>query len=71
MEATALPPLPGDLALVPPMSPINEGDDARVALARSRRDVSLCRAQYVDLKAWYEAFTGRSKTVSRRKKKNG
>lgn len=71
MQATALPPLSADLAVVPPMSPLNEGDDARVALARSRRDVSLCRAQYVDLKTYYEAFTAQSKPTSKRKKKNG
>lgn len=71
IEATAVPPLPGDLAVVPPMSPLREGDDARVALAASRRDVSLCRTQYVDLKTYYEAFTAGSKTTSKRKKKNG
>lgn len=49
--------MPGDLASVPEASPLREGDDAKVALARSRADAAICRRQYVDLKTYYEAFT--------------
>lgn len=49
----ALPPLPGDLAAAPADVTVREGEDAKLALARTRAGLARCRAQYVDLKDFY------------------
>jgi hypothetical protein len=60
-ELDPVPPLPGDLAVPPSIYLPQPGDDARLALARSTASNQMCRAQYVDLKGFYNRFTAPSK----------
>lgn len=50
----APPPLPGDLEAAPADVRVREGEDAKLALARTRVGLAQCRAQYVDLKDFYK-----------------
>jgi len=52
-----IPPLSGDLAITPADPGVKVGDDARVALARHRQALAMCRAQYIDLRKHYERFS--------------
>jgi hypothetical protein len=48
-----VPSLPADLATVPPRATLKVGDDARVALARTRATLAQCRDQYTSFKGHY------------------
>jgi hypothetical protein len=49
-----LPPLSADLAVTPPAAPSRAGGDARLELARNKKALTQCRAQYDDFKSFYE-----------------